>query len=110
VPGKAVCVVGLKVADPAIVVLELTLEEKVRLRGRRRIVVGGRLLVLERHLKVEIVEVADRNVATVELHGRGHLQLSRAYHARTALVTSMTPTASLLGFGAPITTAASRLS
>jgi transposase len=57
VPGKAVCVVGLKVTDPAIVVLELALEEKVRLRGRRRIVVGGRVLVLERHLKVEIVEV-----------------------------------------------------
>ena len=41
VPGKAVCIVGLKVADPPIVVLELALQEEVRLGGRRRIVVCG---------------------------------------------------------------------
>ena len=34
VPGKAVCIVGLKVADPAIVVLELALQDEVRLGGR----------------------------------------------------------------------------
>jgi hypothetical protein len=68
---------GLQIADPAIVVLKLALQEEVWLGGRRRIVVCGGVLVLEQHLKVEIVEVADRNVASAELHGRDRLQLLR---------------------------------
>jgi hypothetical protein len=77
VPGKAVHIVGLKIADPAVVVFDLALQEKVWLGGRRRIVVCGRVLVLERYLKVEIVEVADRYVASVELHEWDHLHQRR---------------------------------
>ena len=43
-PGKSVYVAGLKVAEAPIVILELTLQEEVRL-GVRRIVVGGRVFV-----------------------------------------------------------------
>ena len=73
VPGKSVYVAGLKVAEAPIVILELTLQEEVRLGGRR-IVVGGGVSVLEQHLKVKIIEVANRNVASIELHRRDHLQ------------------------------------
>jgi hypothetical protein len=50
--------------EAPIVILELTLQEEVRL-GVRRIVVGGRVFLLEHHLKVKIIDLVRLNVDVI---------------------------------------------
>ena len=64
--GVGVVIVGLDVADPAVIVPKLTLNDKIRVIGPRQInvVVGG--LVIERDLKVFVARFSDRYVIGVE--------------------------------------------
>ena len=58
---------GLDVADAAVIVLELTLNDKVGVIGSRQIkvIVAGDLAI-ERELKVLVASLSDRNVLSVD--------------------------------------------
>ena len=65
--GVGVVIVGLDVADIAVIVLKLTLNDKIGVIGPRQIkvvVAGG--LVIERDLKVFVARFSDRYVIGVE--------------------------------------------
>ena len=68
VAGVAVGIVGLKIADAAVFILELPLKQDVGPDWRVGIVVGRRVLVAERDLEILVVEVADGDIANVQLH------------------------------------------
>jgi hypothetical protein len=61
-------IVGLDVADAAVIILELTLNDKVRVIGSRQIkfIFAGDLAI-ERDLKVLVASLPDRNVLGIEL-------------------------------------------
>ena len=64
-----IVIVGLDVADAAVIVLKLTLNDKIGVIGPRQIkviVVGS--LVIERDLKVLVAGLSDRYVIGVESH------------------------------------------
>ena len=71
----SVVIVGLDVADAAVIVLELTLNDKVGVIGSRQIkvIVAGDLAI-ERDLKVLVAGLPDRNVLGVELQWGASLQ------------------------------------
>src|ERR1700730_5518181 len=65
--GVGVVIVGLDVADTAVIVLKLTLNDKIGVIGPRQIkvvVAGG--LVIERDLKVLVARLSGRHVIGVE--------------------------------------------
>jgi len=65
--GVGVVIVGLDVADTAVIVLKLTLNDKIGVIGPRQIkvvVAGG--LVIERDLKLFVARFSDRYVIGVE--------------------------------------------
>ena len=74
-----VAIVGLDVADAAVIILELTLNDKVRVIGSRQIkvIVAGDLAI-ERDLKVLVAGLPDRNVLGVELQWGARFS---AYHS-----------------------------
>ena len=75
VAGVVIVIVGLDVADAAVVILELTLNDKVRVIGSPKIkiiVVGD--LAIERDLKVLVAGLPDRNVLGAELEWRASVQ------------------------------------
>ena len=65
--GVGIVIVGLDVTDAAIIILELTLNEKIGVIGERQIqiVVAG-VLVIERDLEVFAAGLSDRYVLGVE--------------------------------------------
>jgi hypothetical protein len=67
--------VGLDVADAVVIILELTLNDKVRVIGSRQIkvIVAGDLAI-ERDLKVLVAGLPDRNVLGMELQWGASLQ------------------------------------
>jgi hypothetical protein len=75
VASVGVAIVGLDVADAAVIILELTLNDKVRVIGSRQIkvIVAGDLAI-ERDLKVLVAGLPDRNVLGVELQWGASLQ------------------------------------
>ena len=65
--GVGVVIVGLDVADTAVIVLKLTLNDKIGVIGPRQInVVVAGVLVIERDLKVFVARFSDRYVIGVE--------------------------------------------
>src|SRR5882762_2332446 len=74
-PSVSVVIVGLDVADAAVIVLKLTLHDKVGVIGSRQIkvVVAGDLAI-ERDLKVLVAGLSDRNVLGVEFQWGASLQ------------------------------------
>jgi hypothetical protein len=69
--GVGIVIVGLDVTDAAIIILELTLNEKIGLIGERQIqiVVAG-VLVIERDLEVFAAGLSDGHMFGVESHWR----------------------------------------
>ncbi len=65
VASVTVGLVGLKIADSAVFILELPLKQDVGLDWRIGKVVGGQALVAERGLETLVVEIADGDVAGV---------------------------------------------
>ena len=63
--GVAIRIVGLDVADATVIILELPLEQEVRSHRRVGIVVGRRGLIAERGLEMQVIELADRDIAGV---------------------------------------------
>jgi hypothetical protein len=68
VTGVSVWVVGLKIADGTVVILELSLQHDVGTYAGITIVFGSRVLVAERDLEIQVVEIADRDIAGVQFH------------------------------------------
>jgi hypothetical protein len=66
--GVAISIMGLKIADAAIFILELPLKKDGGSHGRVGIVVGSRVLVVKRDLEILVIEVADGNIAGSQLH------------------------------------------
>lgn len=64
----AVWIVGLKIADAAVFILELPLKQDVGSHRFVGIVVDSRELVAERGLEILVVEVADGDIAGVQFH------------------------------------------
>jgi hypothetical protein len=71
VAGVSIVIKGLDVGDAPIIVLELTLNEKVGLIRRRKIqlIVAG-VLVIERDLEILAAGLSDRHMFGVESHSR----------------------------------------
>jgi hypothetical protein len=83
VASVGIMIVGLDVADAAVIVLKLTLNDKIGLIGPRQIkviVAGG---VIERDLEVLVAGISDRYVIGVESHGWGlaSVRIIRSYLA-----------------------------
>jgi hypothetical protein len=71
VAGVGIMIEGLDVADAPIIVLELTLNEKVGLIGGRKIqVIVAGVLVIERDLEIFIAGLSDGHMFGVESHRR----------------------------------------
>src|SRR6266478_4325175 len=71
VAGVGIVIEGLDVADAAIIILELTLNEKIGLIGWRRIqVIVAGVLVIERDLEVLAAGLSDGHMFGVESHWR----------------------------------------
>src|ERR1700730_54806 len=75
VASIGVVIVGLDVADAAVIVLELTLNDKIGVIGSRQIkvIVAGDLAI-ERDLEVLLAGLSDRNVLGVEFQWGVSLQ------------------------------------
>ena len=72
VAGVGIVIEGLDVADAAIIILELTLNEKIGLIGGRQIqVIVAGVLVIERGLEVLAAGLSDGHMFGVESHWRG---------------------------------------
>ena len=71
VAGIGIVIEGLDVADAAIIILELTLNEKIGLIGGRQIqVIVAGVLVIERDLEVFTAGLSDGNMFGTESHWR----------------------------------------
>jgi hypothetical protein len=71
VAGVGIVIEGLDVADAAIIILELTLNEKIGLIGWRQIqVIVAGVLVIERDLEVLAAGPSDGHMFGVESHWR----------------------------------------
>jgi hypothetical protein len=71
VAGVGIVIEGLDVADAAIVILELTLNEKIGLIGGRQIqVIVAKVIVIERDLEVFAAGFSDGHMFSVESHWR----------------------------------------
>jgi hypothetical protein len=69
VAGVGIVIEGLDVADAAIIILELTLNEKIGLIGGRQIqVIVAGILVIERDLEVLAAGLSDGHMFGVESH------------------------------------------
>jgi hypothetical protein len=69
VAGVGIVVEGLDVADAAIIILELTLNEKIGLIGGRQIqVIVSGVLVIERDLEVFAAGLSDGHMFGTEFH------------------------------------------
>jgi hypothetical protein len=72
VAGVGIVIEGLDVADAAIIILELTLNDKIGLIGGRQIqVIVAGVLVIERDLEVLAAGLSDGHMFGVESHWRG---------------------------------------
>src|SRR5262249_5917839 len=70
VAGVSIVIVGLDIADAAVIILKLTLNDKIGVIWSGQIeviVVGG--LVIERDLEALVAGFSDRHVFSVEFHG-----------------------------------------
>ena len=68
--GVGIVIVGLDIADAAVIILKLTLNDKIGVIWSEQIeviVVGG--LVIERDLEALVAGFSDRHVFSVEFHG-----------------------------------------
>jgi hypothetical protein len=71
VAGVGIVIEGLDVADAAIIILELTLNEKIGLIGGRQIqVIVAGVLIIERDLEVFTAGLSDRHMFGTESHWR----------------------------------------
>jgi hypothetical protein len=72
VAGVGIVIEGLDVADTAIIILELTLNEKIGLiRGRQIQVIVAGVVAIKRDLEVFAAGLSDGHMSGVESHWRG---------------------------------------
>jgi hypothetical protein len=70
VAGVGIVIVGLDIADAAVIILKLTLNDKIGViwSGQIEVIVAGGLAI-ERDLEALVAGFSDRHVFSVEFHG-----------------------------------------